>query len=136
VSDTVDETAPAAGDAAVIQRLSTLDRLLPVWIGIDVSKELPKKLRTEDVAASDVVITMGCGDACPVFPGKRYEDWELTDPAGKSPDEVAGSARRSTAACRTSSPSSPPRSDLVAFGRCHVPGNVSCRRWKSKCWVP
>jgi arsenate reductase len=59
-------------------------------IGIDVSKELPKKLRTEDVAASDVVITMGCGDACPVFPGKRYEDWQLTDPAGKSPGEVRG----------------------------------------------
>ncbi len=57
-------------------------------LGIDVSRELPKKLATEDVAASDVVITMGCGDACPIFPGKRYEDWDLTDPAGKTPDEV------------------------------------------------
>jgi arsenate reductase (thioredoxin) len=57
-------------------------------LGIDVSKEIPKKLLTEDVGASDVVITMGCGDACPIFPGKRYEDWELTDPAGKGPDEV------------------------------------------------
>lgn len=57
-------------------------------IGIDVSREVPTKLATEDVAASDVVITMGCGDACPVFPGKRYEDWVLTDPAGKGPDEV------------------------------------------------
>ncbi|MDI6912099.1 arsenate reductase ArsC [Nocardioides sp.] len=57
-------------------------------LGIDVSQEIPTKLLTEDVAASDVVITMGCGDACPIFPGKRYEDWELTDPAGKSPDEV------------------------------------------------
>ena len=57
-------------------------------IGIDVSKEIPSKLATEDVAASDVVITMGCGDACPIFPGKRYEDWVLTDPAGKGPDEV------------------------------------------------
>lgn len=57
-------------------------------LGIDVSQEVPTKLLTEDVAASDVVITMGCGDACPIFPGKRYEDWELTDPAGKTPDEV------------------------------------------------
>ena len=57
-------------------------------IGLDVSQRFPRKLATEDVAASDVVITMGCGDACPIFPGKRYEDWELTDPAGKGPDEV------------------------------------------------
>ncbi|WP_324251258.1 arsenate reductase ArsC [Nocardioides sp. Leaf374] len=57
-------------------------------LGIDVSAEVPTKLLTEDVAASDVVITMGCGDACPIFPGKRYEDWALTDPAGKGPDEV------------------------------------------------
>ena len=57
-------------------------------IGLDVSREVPRKLLTEDVAASDVVVTMGCGDACPVFPGKRYEDWALTDPAGKEPDEV------------------------------------------------
>jgi arsenate reductase (thioredoxin) len=57
-------------------------------IGLDVSKAFPRKLATEDVAASDVVVTMGCGDACPIFPGKRYEDWALTDPAGKGPDEV------------------------------------------------
>ena len=57
-------------------------------IGLDVSRETPRKLLTEDVVASDVVITMGCGDACPIFPGKRYEDWALTDPAGKQPDEV------------------------------------------------
>jgi arsenate reductase (thioredoxin) len=57
-------------------------------LGLDVSRELPKKLATEDVATSDVVVTMGCGDACPIFPGKRYEDWVLTDPAGKGPDEV------------------------------------------------
>jgi arsenate reductase (thioredoxin) len=57
-------------------------------IGLDVSRELPRKLLTEDVAASDVVITMGCGDACPIFPGKRYEDWALVDPAGKGVDEV------------------------------------------------
>jgi len=56
--------------------------------GIDISAQIPKILATESVQASDVVITMGCGDACPVFPGKRYEDWELEDPAGKGIDTV------------------------------------------------
>ena len=56
--------------------------------GIDISGAVPSILETEDVRASDVVVTMGCGDACPVFPGKRYEDWELTDPAGLPIDEV------------------------------------------------
>jgi protein-tyrosine-phosphatase len=57
-------------------------------IGIDLSKEFPKALTDEAVATSDVVVTMGCGDACPYFPGKRYLDWELPDPAGKSLDEI------------------------------------------------
>ena len=52
-------------------------------VGIDISDQRPKVLTTDAVEASDVVITMGCGDACPIFPGKRYEDWELEDPAGK-----------------------------------------------------
>src|ERR1700682_1105628 len=52
-------------------------------IGIDISKEFPKPLTDESVRGADVVITMGCGDACPIYPGKRYEDWELEDPAGK-----------------------------------------------------
>ena len=56
--------------------------------GIDISTQTPKILTTESVKASDVVITMGCGDACPIFPGKRYEDWELDDPAGKGIDTV------------------------------------------------
>ncbi|UFS60566.1 arsenate reductase ArsC [Subtercola endophyticus] len=56
--------------------------------GIDIAGEVPSILQTEDVRGSDVVITMGCGDACPIFPGKRYEDWQLTDPAGKAIDEV------------------------------------------------
>ncbi|WP_338748810.1 arsenate reductase ArsC [Janibacter alittae] len=51
--------------------------------GIDMSAESPKVLTTDAVQASDVVITMGCGDACPIFPGRRYEDWELVDPAGQ-----------------------------------------------------
>ena len=57
-------------------------------IGIDLSHEVPKKLTTDAVQSSDVVITMGCGDACPVFPGKRYLDWDLTDPAGKGAAEI------------------------------------------------
>jgi len=52
-------------------------------IGLDLSKEFPKPLTDESVHAADVVITMGCGDACPFYPGKRYLDWELEDPAGK-----------------------------------------------------
>ena len=56
--------------------------------GIDISTRIPTVLTTEAVQASDVVITMGCGDVCPVFPGKRYEDWELEDPAGKGIDTV------------------------------------------------
>ncbi|WP_026152359.1 arsenate reductase ArsC [Actinopolyspora halophila] len=57
-------------------------------LGIDVSRRFPTKLDAETVEASDVVVTMGCGDACPVFPGKRYLDWELDDPAGKTLDEI------------------------------------------------
>ena len=56
--------------------------------GIDISQGVPQLMTTESVKASDVVITMGCGDVCPIFPGKRYEDWELADPAGKGIDEV------------------------------------------------
>lgn len=56
--------------------------------GIDIASNQPKILTTDAVRESDVVITMGCGDTCPIFPGKRYEDWELTDPAGKGAEEV------------------------------------------------
>jgi arsenate reductase len=70
------------------------DQVNPVAIqamaeeGIDIANQIPKILTTESVQASDVVITMGCGDACPIFPGKRYEDWELEDPAGQGIDTV------------------------------------------------
>jgi protein-tyrosine-phosphatase len=57
-------------------------------IGLDLSKEFPKPLTDEVVRAADVVITMGCGDACPIYPGKRYLDWELEDPAGKPIEDV------------------------------------------------
>ena len=56
--------------------------------GIDIANNTPKVLTTEAVRDSDVVITMGCGDACPIFPGKRYEDWELEDPAGQGIESV------------------------------------------------
>ena len=57
-------------------------------VGLDLSKEFPKPLTDEVAQAADVIVTMGCGDACPVYLGKRYLDWELPDPAGKSVDEV------------------------------------------------
>ena len=57
-------------------------------LGVDLSREVPKALTDDAVCASDVVVTMGCGDACPIFPGKRYEDWELDDPAGKEIETV------------------------------------------------
>ena len=57
-------------------------------VGIDVSREFPKPLSDDAVRAADAVITMGCGDACPVYPGKRYEDWAIEDPEEKSLDEV------------------------------------------------
>jgi arsenate reductase (thioredoxin) len=71
-------------------------------IGLDVSREFPKPLTGEAVEAADVVITMGCGDACPIYPGKRYEDWELDDPAAATDlegvrrirDEIAERVRR------------------------------------------
>ncbi len=57
-------------------------------VGLDVSKEFPKPITDDAMRAADVVITMGCGDACPLYPGKRYLDWALEDPAGKSVDAV------------------------------------------------
>jgi arsenate reductase len=70
------------------------DRLNPVAVqvmaevGIDITGQRPTMLTTDAVSTSDVVITMGCGDTCPIFPGKRYEDWDLTDPAGQSIEVV------------------------------------------------
>ncbi|MEU4560435.1 arsenate reductase ArsC [Actinoplanes sp. NPDC023936] len=57
-------------------------------VGIDITDQTPTKLTWDAAQESDVIITMGCGDACPVFPGKRYEDWKLEDPAGKGVDSV------------------------------------------------
>ena len=58
--------------------------------GIDLSREFPKPLTDQAVRTADVVITMGCGDACPIYPGKRYEDWQLQDPAGQPVEVVRG----------------------------------------------
>ena len=72
------------------------DRLNPAAVaamaevGIDLSRAFPKPLSDQAVRAADVVITMGCGDACPIYPGKRYEDWQLQDPAGQPVEVVRG----------------------------------------------
>src|SRR5438552_16428626 len=80
-----DSSRPRISSAAKVSPLAyTRTRSsMPPWShDVDVSHEFPKALTDEAVEASDVVITMGCGDACPVFPGKRYLDWELPDPSG------------------------------------------------------
>lgn len=74
-------SAPAASvNPAVVEALAE--------VGIDISAEVPKVLTAEAVQSSDVVITMGCGDACPFFPGKQYLDWQLDDPAGQGVEAV------------------------------------------------
>ena len=74
-------SAPASEvNAAVVEAMAEL--------GIDISQEFPKPLTDEFARAADVLITMGCGDACPIYPGKRYLDWELADPAGQGVDAV------------------------------------------------
>jgi arsenate reductase (thioredoxin) len=92
-------------------------------VGIDLARERPKLLRDEAVRDSDVVITMGCGDACPVFPGIRYEDWELEDPSGKPledvrriRDEIDGRVRRLLEGM-TAQAESAERSDASGSGR-------------------
>lgn len=85
-----------AGDAVEVLSAGSepKDQINPVAVeamnevGIDIRNNTPKLLTTDAVRESDVVITMGCGDACPIFPGKRYEDWELDDPAGQGIDAV------------------------------------------------
>lgn len=88
-------TALSGGNVEVLSAGSApKDQINPVAIdamaelGIDIANNVPKVLTVDAVRQSDAVITMGCGDACPVFPGKRYEDWELEDPAGKEIDAV------------------------------------------------
>jgi len=73
-------------------------------VGIDITGQTPKKLDWETAESSDVIITMGCGDACPIFPGKRYEDWKLDDPAGRGVEPSARSATRSGPGSRSCSP--------------------------------
>ena len=85
-----------AGDRIEVRSAGSMpaDQINPIAVeamreeGIDIAAEQPKVLTPEAVQASDVVITMGCGDACPYYPGKRYEDWKLDDPAGQGVDAV------------------------------------------------
>ena len=85
-----------AGDRIEVRSAGSApaDRVNPVAVqamaevGIDITGQTPKILTVEAVEVSDVVVTMGCGDTCPVFPGKRYEDWKLEDPAGKGVEAV------------------------------------------------
>ena len=85
-----------AGDAVEVRSAGSMpgDQVNPAAVeamaevGIDISDQRPKVLTTDAVESSDVVITMGCGDACPIYPGKRYEDWALDDPAGQGIEAV------------------------------------------------
>jgi protein-tyrosine-phosphatase len=86
LSDGAVEVRSAGSEPADQVNPAAVEAMLEV--GIDMSAEQPKILTTEAVQESDVVITMGCGDTCPIFPGKRYEDWELEDPAGQGVEAV------------------------------------------------
>jgi arsenate reductase len=85
-----------AGDRVEVRSAGSnpADRVNPAAVeamreaGIDISHQTPRKLEWETAESSDIIITMGCGDACPVLPGKRYEDWNLADPAGRGIDAV------------------------------------------------
>ncbi len=77
----------SAGSAPAERINPSVVAAMEEW-GIDLSRELPKRLTDEAVREADVVITMGCGDACPVFPGRRYLDWAVEDPAGKPVEDV------------------------------------------------
>lgn len=80
-------TVRSAGSAPASE-INPLVREVAEEMGLDLSREFPKPLTDEAVEASDVVMTMGCGDVCPFYPGKRYEDWEVADPAGQPLETV------------------------------------------------
>lgn len=77
-----------SGGSAPGERINPMVTAAMAEVGIDISAEVPKLVTDGAVRAADVVITMGCGDGCPVYPGKRYEDWQLTDPFGRTLEEV------------------------------------------------
>ncbi len=83
-----DRAAAGSGGSEPREEVNPAAIELMAEVGIDISGEHPKRWTEDVVRAADVVITMGCGDSCPVFPGKRYEDWELDDPLGRSVDET------------------------------------------------
>ena len=90
--------AKLAGDRVVVRSAGSdpAERINPAAaeamaeVGVDIAAEQPKLLSDQAVRTADAVITMGCGDACPIYPGKRYEDWQLEDPAGKDLETVRG----------------------------------------------
>ena len=83
-----DRVAVYSGGSAPASEINPSAIAAMAEVGIDITGEFPKPWTDEIVQAADVVVTMGCGDACPLFPGKRYEDWELEDPAGQDVDAV------------------------------------------------
>ncbi len=101
-----------AGDRVEVRSAGSepADRINPAAVeamrevGIDITGQTPKLLAYETAQGSDVIITMGCGDACPIFPGKRYEDWKLDDPAGKGVELSGRSATKSAPGSRRCSP--------------------------------
>ncbi|MBP2369703.1 arsenate reductase/protein-tyrosine-phosphatase family protein [Pseudonocardia parietis] len=78
----------SSAGSAPAESINPAVREVMAEIGLDLGTEFPKRLTTDAVEAADVVITMGCGDACPVFPGKRYLDWQLADPAGRTAEQI------------------------------------------------
>jgi len=83
-----DRVAVSSGGSEPAETLNQAAVAAMAEVGVDISEEIPGPWSDEIVSASDVVVTMGCGDACPVFPGTTYLDWELEDPAGKSIEQV------------------------------------------------
>jgi hypothetical protein len=108
--------------------------------GIDIAGETPKVLTTAAVEATDVVVTMGCGDTCPYYPGKRYEDWELEDPPEKTSTPSAASATTSVSESSSSSQTSPAKQTAYLSDRVHdmerLVSRTSRRRGadNKRCW--
>ena len=118
----------SAGSAPGDQINPAVMAAMDEW-GIDLSREFPKPLTDEFVKAADAVITMGCGDACPIYPGKRYEDWELDDPAGQPVEVVRAHPRRHRRPCPAAAGrAGPSRRLTTALTRGQRPGRLASRQ--------